>query len=324
MLILENALQKFGLLDPEVVFIVNSDRFTGKIMELSKKYSVDLNAAVLHCVVGDLKPEELADYLIQEKEINAATAKAVVDELKNQVLKPLETRLSFLNADPDKKGITAAQEKDILRKIFSEGILAEMSEHFIIKNAFNLRIFDLLEKDLNFKRELERLLYENKELLTTNSLTVSGKPAEPTIGNWLKDFIDKKGTGDFNTIALSDYMTNSANTKNLTQDEKRKLFDLFNLYRNIKFFPDTVSGKPMEEWQIIPFDLAEVKNFIDEDNKKFQATKGEEEEAEELTAEQKLAKYDWSKIVGIERRALLEELGVSLKDFIKWSGDLQK
>ena len=96
-----------------------------------------------------------------------------------------------------------------------------------------------MEKDLNFKRELERLLYENKDLLTTNSLTVSGKPAEPTIGNWLKDFIDKKGTGDFNTIALSDYMTNSANTKNLTQDEKRKLFDLFNLYRNIKFFPPT-------------------------------------------------------------------------------------
>lgn len=35
----------------------------------------------------------------------------------------------------------------------------------------------------------------------------------------------------------------------------------------------------------------------------------------------KLSQYDWSKIVGIERRALLEELGVSLKDFVKWLGE---
>jgi len=32
----------------------------------------------------------------------------------------------------------------------------------------------------------------------------------------------------------------------------------------------------------------------------------------------KLAQYDWNKIVGIERRALLEEIGVSLKDFVRW------
>lgn len=44
-----------------------------------------------------------------------------------------------------------------------------------------------------------------------------------------------------------------------------------------------------------------------------------EKSPEDVAAE--LAKYDWSKIVGIERRALLEELGVSLKELVKWLGE---
>lgn len=44
-----------------------------------------------------------------------------------------------------------------------------------------------------------------------------------------------------------------------------------------------------------------------------------EKSPEDVAAE--LAKYDWSKIVGIERRALLEELGISLKELVKWLGE---
>ncbi|MFA5020985.1 MAG: hypothetical protein WC517_02920 [Patescibacteria group bacterium] len=327
MLILEDALQKFELLDPEVVFTVNSDRFIRKISELSKKYSVDLNAAVLFSVVGDLKPEDLAGYLAQEQGVDEGKAKLVANELKSQVLKPMEARLLLLNADPDKVGITSEQEKEALKQIFSEELVWEMSEYDLIKNAVNYRIFDILEKDLNFKRELERSLYENKESLTENPLVIAGKTVDPTIDNWLKDFIEKKGTDDFNTVALSDYLANSANAKNLSPEEKNKLSDLLNLYRNIKFFPATVAGKTIDEWQIIPFDLAAAQDLIKKENKKLPTD--EEIESEEtleqpsaepteLTLDQKLSQYDWNKIIGIERRARLEELGVGLKDFVKW------
>jgi len=329
MLILEDALQKFELLDPEVVFTVNSDRFTRIITELSERHGVDLNAAVLFSVVGDLKPEELADYLVQEKEIEEVKAKLVANELKSQILKPMEARLLLLNADPDKAGITPEQEKEALKQIFSEGLILEMSEYDLIKNAVNYRIFDILEKDLNFKRELERSLYDNKELLTADSLTVANKSVEPTIGNWLKDFIEKKGTDDFDSVVLSDYLANSANAKNLSPEEKNKLSDLLNLYRNIKFFPATVAGQPIDEWQIIPFDLAAAQELIKNENKKLLIENDAEETeatieqptaapAVELTLDQKLSQYDWNKIVGIERRARLEELGVGLKDFVKW------
>lgn len=325
MLILEDALQKFESLDPEVIFIVNSDRFTQKITELSEKFGVDLNAAVLYSIVGFLRLEELAGYLAQEKDLEEEKAKIIADELRNQVLKPMEDRLSFLNNDSDKENPTVTQEKEILRKIFLENLISEMNEFVLVKNAVNLRIFDILEQDLNFKRELEQQLYKNNELLTKDFVTLDDKTSSPTISNWIKDFIAKKGTDDFSTIALSDYLTNSANTKNLTPDDRQKVFDLLNLYRNIKFFPATVEGKPMEEWRIIPFDASEVKKFVETKNK--EATVEETKEVKEiktalsleLTTDQKLAQYDWHKIVGIERRALLEELGVSLKDFVKWS-----
>jgi len=326
MLFLEDALQKFESLDPEVVFIVNSDRFTRKIGELSQKFGVDLNAAVLYCVVGDLRPEEVADYLSQENDIAEGKAKLIADDLDKQVLKPMESRLLFLNSDPDKDGMNDAQEKDILRQMFRENLLPELQEQFLIKNAVNMRIFDLLEKDSNFKRELERLLYENNEAVTKNNIMADKKSASPSIANWLKDFIAKNGTSDFNSVVLSNYLTNSENTRNLSQEERTQLFSLFNLYRNLKFFPDTVDGKPMEEWRIIPFDAAEAKEFIERDNKKFQAAEnaaggGAREEVAGQTIEQKLSQFDWSKIVGIERRALLEELGVGLKDFVKWTGE---
>lgn len=325
MLILEDALQKFESLDPEVIFIVNSDRFTQKITELSERVGVDLNSAVLYFIVGFLRSEELAEYLEQEKDLEEEKAKMIADELRNQVLKPMEDRLSFLNSDPDKENPTVTQEKEILRKIFLESLISEMNEFVLVKNAVNLRIFDILEQDLNFKRELEQQLYKNNELLTKDSITLDDKSSSPTIGNWLKDFIAKKGTDDFSTIALSDYLTNSANTKNLTSEDRQKVFDLLNLYRNIKFFPATVEGKPMEEWRIIPFDASEVKKFVETKNKATEEKKNEEVKgnkavsSSELTTEQKLAEHDWHKIVGIERRALLEELGVSLKDFVKWS-----
>lgn len=317
MLSLEDALGKFELLEPEVIFIVNSDRFTNAIKELSEKYGVDLNAAVLYSVVGDLKPEELPEYLMQEKELAEDQAKAIATELIEKVLKPMEIRLLFLNNDPDKSGITPAQEKDELRKIFSENLVSEMSENFIIKNALNQRMFNILDEDINFKRDLERLIYENKEHLTEKLILLYEKPIEPTVGNWLKDFIQKKGADNFNAVSLSDYMTNSQNTKNLSAEEKQKVIDLLNLYRNLKFFPENVAGKPMEDWQIIPFDPDEVKKFIE-----MQKSLGEEEEEEiGMTIDQKLSRHDWSNIVGIERRALLEELGVSLNDFVKWQAN---
>ncbi len=312
MIPMEDALLKFETLDPEVVFTVNSDRFTNPLQYLKNKYGTGFDDVVILIIIGDLITSDLVDYLTQEKQLAEAEAITAAKELTDMVLEPLARRLLFLNSDPDKVGITVAQEKEVLRRIFSENLMLELSDSFVVKNALNYRIFDLLEKDLNFKRELERLMYENHESVTEKSITVDGKPDTGTIANWLRDFISRKGTGNFDTIILSDYLTNTVNTKSLSSAEREKLYDLLTAYRNLKFFPDSVQDKPLEEWRIIPFDkpIAKAKKEI----KKSPPLPP----AELPDINSKLSQYDWSKIAGIERRALLEELGVSSRDFNKW------
>jgi|GEM_PF-1883511 len=332
MIFLEEALDKFEQLDPEVVFTVNSERFTSPLAALAEKYGITLDAAMIFIIVGELEVRDLPAYLTREFDLPPDKAQAASVDLVSQVLEPMAQRLLFLDADPDKLGITDSQEKEILRKIFGEALLQEMDENFMIKNALNYRLFNIFEKDFNFKRELERLLYDNAERLTASPVMVDGKPVPPTIANWLSDFIDKKGTGDFNTVALSDYLTNSENGKNLKPEEKQRVSDLLTVYRNLKFFPTNQAGKPIDEWQILPFDQAEFKHFME----RQEGGEGEEESASAETPagegsliakpnkstslDAKLSQYDWSKITGIERRALLEDLGVLLRDFVKWSG----
>lgn len=222
------ALEKFAQLDPEVIFTVNSERYIKVLADLKKKYGIGFDRLVILTVTGDLAVEYLSDYLMREFELTQEKSKAAAKDLANTVLEPLAKRLLFLNADPDKKGITATQEKEVLRQIFAENLLVELSEYFLVKNAFNLRIFDLLEKDFNFKRELERLLYENNELATQKNIMVKGKNVSPTIANWLADFINKNNTGDFDAVTLSNYLTNTENTRNLSPQERQRLSELLN------------------------------------------------------------------------------------------------
>ncbi len=251
MITLEEALRKFGQMHPEVVFIVNSERNISAISKLSQKYGVDLNAPLLLLVVGGLSYEDFLSYLIQEKGLDKEKAIPCEKEFFAEVVKPLEKRISFLNADPN-KNMAVNDEKDMLRRIFAGGVLEELAENFIIRNAVNLRIFNILRKDINFKSELIRLLFQNEEQLTQKNIILENKQSAPTIANWLKDFIEKKGTGVLSTIELSDYIANGNNCRNISEAEKIKLFDILNIYTNLKNYPDQLIDLAEDKWEIIP------------------------------------------------------------------------
>lgn len=315
MLFLEDALAKLELMDPEVVFAVNSDRVIASLKKLSDKYGVTLDAPLLFLLTGGLSEADLPEYLEQEKDLDPSRSKIVAKEFLQTVVEPLTKRLNFLNADPDKEGITIAQEKEYLRRIFKEDLVSELHESPFIKNAFNFRLFDLFEREFSLKKELERLLYENNELLTSAKIKVGEGLVEPTIANWLKDFIDKNGSGMFTAVTLSQYLTDSENTKKLTFAERKDLSDLFMTYANLKFFEELVNKKPMDDWRIIPFDLNELKK---PQEAKKQSPKVAVEKPQLQSQEEKLAQYDWNNLSNLERRALLEELGLTQKDLDKF------
>lgn len=307
---LEDALEKFELLDPEVIFIVNSDRFLNPIRELSAKYKVEFDDIVILMVTGDLSPNDLVDYMIQEKEMEEASAKAAAVELKKFILEPLSERLMFMSNDPDRDKESIRLEKDHLNKIFRENLLVEFAEHPFIRNALNFKLFDLFERDFSLKMELERSIYENKELLTSEKIKINNRDAEPTIGNWIKDFIQKKGNDNFNTVVLSDYLANSQNTIKLSMEDRAKLAELLLLYQNLRFFEAMTKGKKIDDWRIFPVSLSELKKPV--------SASEDDSELDEPSLDSKLAGYDWEKMNKLEIMGTLEELGVSQKEFKEW------
>lgn len=124
-----------------------------------------------------------------------------------------------------------------------------------IIDDYNGILMILMDKDQTFKRNLEMSLYENQENLTSKKITLVDKQVEPSVANWLKDFIAKNGSNFFDNVILSQYVINSENGKKLNIEEKKLVTKLLSLYRNLKFFPQSLAGIPSEQWQIIPIEI---------------------------------------------------------------------
>lgn len=147
----------------------------------------------------------------------------------------------------------AKKEKEDSLKIFKSSIknLLLNSDKDILED-YNLTLLELMTDDVKFKKDLENSLYHNDEKLTVSKFKLIGKIEKPTIGNWLKDFIKRNGTNLFSDVVLTEYITKSENTKKLYKNERILLSKLLQLYRNLKFFPESQKGRREDDWEIIP------------------------------------------------------------------------
>lgn len=129
------------------------------------------------------------------------------------------------------------------------------SNNYENKARLNNSIIMLLNIDEKYKMELENALYGNVQRLTKEEIIVSGKIVEPTVAHWIEDFIKRQGTDMFDSIVISKYVTDSENAKNITPEERKLLIKLLTLYRNLKFFPESLNNVPIESWEIVPTEL---------------------------------------------------------------------
>ncbi len=145
------------------------------------------------------------------------------------------------------------EEVNVARSLFANGLL------YVLQNNDDNSIFDLnaglvylLNKEPSLKDELAEFIIENQEKLSEKTILIDGKQEQPTVANWLKDFMQKQGGGNINNLAVTQYLTNSENAKILDREQKTLLGDVLELYRNIKFFPESMKDVPPEQWFIVP------------------------------------------------------------------------
>jgi hypothetical protein len=180
----------------------------------------------------------------------AADINEFVEELKDERARVMEELANVKAETTD-----ADDEAAVAISLFSDGLL------HILRNNDNQTVFDLngglvylLNYDPELKGRLADLIIDSQERISERNISLGEKLVPPTISNWLKDFMQKQGSGNFNNLAISQYLTSSENAKNLGSDEKKLIGNAFQLYRNIKFYPESMKDIAPEQWFIVPVD----------------------------------------------------------------------
>jgi hypothetical protein len=216
------------------------------------------------------------------------------------------------------------EKKDALETMGGFGLIdileSENDETMLLVDDVNDVLIDLIIDFPDFKTDLERALYHNQEKLTHKKFLMDGSPATPSVSNWLKHFIKLQGTSIFSNLDISSYFIKTQNTQSLDELEKRLLGKLLILFRNLKFFPESMKGVPEDKWEIFPMDYEkERRSGINEKENLGPPKTEEEKKVEELQR----IENDFAP-TGLEHLALeeeimktkkIEELIYSAKDF---------
>ncbi|MBI4779189.1 hypothetical protein HY797_01915 [Candidatus Falkowbacteria bacterium] len=113
------------------------------------------------------------------------------------------------------------------------------------------------ERD-KFKKNLIQALLNNQEKITGKKIIVNNQEKQPTVANWMQDYISVLGTGKINKLARTQYLINGKNTKDLNEQEKNRIKLLFDIYEKLKLSSLTIEGVEEE----IPVDEDEIKGII--------------------------------------------------------------
>lgn len=134
-------------------------------------------------------------------------------------------------------------EKEIESFFEKEIFYALASEEFDIQDKLKAKMLDIVvtERD-NFKRILSNALIRNKQIIAKAPSMVDNEKTPSTVSEWFKDYIQNVGTGVLDRLKQSQYFTNSPNFRNLSEDNKKKLKQLFNLYEWLKLSSLTPEG----------------------------------------------------------------------------------
>lgn len=128
------------------------------------------------------------------------------------------------------------------------------------------------ERDELKKRWREAML-KNEQLLTSKKIIYEDRKEEPTIGNWLRNYMRVMGGGKVDKLKQAEYIVNSSQTRYLSEDDREKLKEIIRIFDFLKRSSTTMEG--LEEAVSVYLDdkLMVLKNGKLEDISKFKDTK---------------------------------------------------
>jgi len=216
-------------------------------------------------------PDEFADYVEEYKETVLAEQEEEEEALAAQ--HALENPEPVRDLAEEKMQTMAevmkdpAAEKKASLEVFANNVKDLLESADVpLKVDVNMRLIYLLADDgetKSFQKELLEELYNNKEGITTEKIVLKNEKVEPTIGNWLQDYVMFVGVeGIVNSLKKAQYQADSANMKKLPPAERALIDKLFNLYSSIKNFYANIEKMELADIEIFPFTDAEKQALV--------------------------------------------------------------
>jgi hypothetical protein len=134
-------------------------------------------------------------------------------------------------------------EKRILDLMENNFIVIYDIPYYDLPRKFKTRMFwkPLDERD-DFKHQVQEALLRNNQVLTKEDIVAGTHEQDGRVGNWIGDYNDKLGTGPVDNVKFSNYIVNSQNTADLSEQSREKLKILLTFYEYLKYSSLSLAG----------------------------------------------------------------------------------
>lgn len=263
----KQCLDEFNDLPDRVRQIVGGFEAALAIKQMEDKYRTPLSFLVILLAIGELFFEDVPEYLFQKHQLDKERGKLIADELIVQVFAPVIAMAQNTDEDvindvlgedsPFEEPLISkplSERRDLVLDVFENRLLDTLKSEPSYLRELNITIFKTFNDDRGLDDRAESLLYNNQEKIGSHPIVLDGHPSSPSVANWLKDFIKIYGSGLFSEVSLAEYLTKAPNLKTLDEYNKELVRKLLKLYRNLAFFPESMDGILVENWEVFPVD----------------------------------------------------------------------
>ena len=300
----DKSIEKFQSLPNDIQEMFMSPEIVDYLINFQKRYSISLSqretflSVIRRIFIKEISLNNIGSTLQAELNLTPELGREAMKDLVINLCAPLPEYFSDVNPlvislGGDMEEIVTSPVSMYLSEKIQDDLhhLEEITKDFdflgesqALETIFSKELLNILRSPLQeFKDDINNSLYiclanidgynvrladrmlANNELLGNSALLRDGQQQDPTIGNWIRDFIAFSG-GAKNTMGVPRYLSESKNVAVLLAEDKVILKTIFDLYRIFNEYPESLASMFGDEIMFIPFDRKKAEQELSEES----------------------------------------------------------
>ncbi len=185
-----------------------------------------------------------------QKDVEASKTMPVIFRMVQEIIEPRVNALETVDYDQE-----ALNVKEVFRRQLIDLHYAPDDDY---KIALNELILDLLARNTGYHLELIGEILENEETIGENKIVREGVHYTPVTTEWIRDLHAFSSPDDITTLSIAKYFSQNPNALHLGEKDRGALKRLFETYRVLRHFPESLAKVPRDQWMVIPYDAQKI------------------------------------------------------------------